>query len=384
MGVTTKNLNLVGVSFWENPSLSARYNSYMKTSPFTCPSTLFFSSTSCVVVATTNNATMDPLTVLASLSSRNGFSRCSGRMFVMEKMTEGLGAFFEELVNYLPTNSVIRTHAHPKDFTQNILDYIDSCEVFKLNNVSSCPTDFTHLLCAVLLDNERVGWGLYTMEQYRDTISRPGDGDRSPNFELNFNRAELKIAEAVQLLSVKERQFVFEDDLLAVDVGAAPGGWTGYLAQHAQREIGAGDVTVLAIDPAQLDSQVDSLENVVHLQHKAEEVSKDGGAMLERNGLKMVGEKWKDKFRLLVCDANMDIRDTLRELVLPLAEFLAPGGMVVVTIKLGRRVGVDGIARKVESAHKMLEERGFRRDSIRVHWLFGNSKNERTIYAVKM
>ena len=106
--------------------------------------------------------------------------------------------------------------------------------------------------------------------------------------------------------------------------------------------------------------------------------------MLERNGVKMVGEKWKDKFRLLVCDANMDIRDTLRELVLPLAELLAPGGMVIVTIKLGRRVGVHGIARKVESAHKMLEEGGFRRDSIRVHWLFGNSKNERTIYAVKM
>ena len=62
----------------------------------------------------------------------------------------------------------------------------------------------------------------------------------------------------------------------------------------------------------------------------------------------MVGERWRDKFKLLVCDANMDIRDTPRELVLPLAEFLAPGGVVIVTIKLGRRVGVEGIARKVD------------------------------------
>ena len=66
------------------------------------------------------------------------------------------------------------------------------------------------------------------MEQYRDTISRPRDGDRYHNFEFNFNRAELKIAEAV-FLSVKESEAVFGDDLLAVDVGAAPGGWTGYL-----------------------------------------------------------------------------------------------------------------------------------------------------------
>ena len=114
-----------------------------------------------------------------------------------------------------------------KSFSQDILDFIDAGEVFKQKNVSSSPTGFTHLLYAVQLDNEGIGWGLYTMEQYRDTISRPSDGDRTPNFELNFNRAELKIAEAVQLLPVNESEAVFGDDLLAVDVGAAPGGWTG-------------------------------------------------------------------------------------------------------------------------------------------------------------
>ena len=65
------------------------------------------------------------------------------------------------------------------------------------------------------------------MEQYRDTISRPSDGDRTTNIELNFNRVELKIAEAVQLLPVNESEAVLGDDLLAVAVGAAPGGWTG-------------------------------------------------------------------------------------------------------------------------------------------------------------
>ena len=44
------------------------------------------------------------------------------------------------------------------------------------------------------------------------------------------------------------------------------------------------------------------------------------------------------------------------ELVLPLAEFLAPGGVVIVTIKLGRRVGVEGIARKVDVISEAIHE----------------------------
>ena len=93
--------------------LSIRCKSYLTNSLFTCPSTLLYSSTSCVVVATNKNGTMDPLTVLTSLSTRNGFSRCSGRMFVMEKVTEGLLAFMKK---HLPTGSIVRLrmHANPK------------------------------------------------------------------------------------------------------------------------------------------------------------------------------------------------------------------------------------------------------------------------------
>lgn len=34
--------------------------------------------------------------------------------------------------------------------------------------------------------------------------------------------------------------------------------------------------------------------------------------MLQRKGVEMVGERWRDMFKLLVFDANMDIRDTLK------------------------------------------------------------------------
>jgi len=371
-GVTT-NINLVGVNFKPNPSLSSRYTSYMTSSPFTCPNTLLYSTTNCVVVATN----MDPLAALTGLAIRNGFTRCSGRLFAMEKISDGVKTFYSELRSHLPENSIIRTHAHPQQFSRDILDYIDGQEEFKKRNICSSPTNFSHLLVAVMLDKERVGWGLYSIDQYKKTISRPGDGDRLPNFELNFNRAELKMAEAIQLLSENEMSSIFSDHLLAVDVGAAPGGWSGFLANYQKK------VSVIAIDPAELDPSVDSLENILHLKHKAEVVSGEDGKLLARSGKELVGERWREKFRLLVCDANMDIRDTVRELVLPLAVYLAPGGVLIVTLKLGRRVGVEGLAVKVKSSHKLLVDGGFKEDSIRINWLFGNSSNERTIFAVK-
>jgi hypothetical protein len=99
-------------------------------------------------------------------------------------------------------------------------------------------------------------------------------------------------------------------------------------------------VSVIVIDPAELDPEVAIINNVMHLQHMQEGVSREGGAVLER--MEMVGERWTDKFKLLVCDANMDIRDTLREMVLHLKELLAPGGVAIVAIKLERRVVKEG------------------------------------------
>ena len=37
-----------------------------------------------------------------------------------------------------------------------------------------------------------------------------------------------------QLLSETEKKFLFDKELLVVDVGAAPGGWSAYLAALSQ------------------------------------------------------------------------------------------------------------------------------------------------------
>jgi len=369
-------LNMVGVNFKQNTSLRDRYHEYLQSSPLTCSSSLLLSTPSCLVAKVASNA--DSLSVLASLSTRHGFTRCSGRMFAMTHLSESHSAFLAQLETYLLSNTVVRTHAHPSSLSSKILDYIDASSTLAERGVSSSPTQFCTLLVAVSLDDEKVGWGIFTLDQYRDTIARPGDGDPLPEFELNFNRAELKLAEAFQLLTPAEENFIFpksRSELLAVDVGAAPGGWTGYLATLTKSR-----TSIVAIDPAELEEGVADRPNVVHLKHKAQDVA---GGMLDQAATRLVGQNWKESYRLLVCDANLDVRNTLKELVLPLTGDLLPGGLLILTLKLKRRTGVEGVQRKVDQARELLEEAGFASESIRTVWLFGNSKNERTMFATK-
>ena len=209
--------------------------------------------------------------------------------------------FYQELRLRLPSNVVIRTHVHPQRFSTEILDKIDADSHFSSCDITCSPTAFTHVLVAVAMSSGRVGWGLYTANQYRASISRPGDGDRLPTFTLNFNRAELKIAEALQFLSQEETRHLFQSEpLLVVDVGAAPGGWTGFLAKHSQ----SPPVSVLAVDPGHLSDSVSSLTNVTHLKCKAELLSADQGQLLAQEASALVGPQWASNLRLIVCDAK--------------------------------------------------------------------------------
>ena len=88
-------------------------------------------------------------------------------------------------------------------------------------------------------------------------------------------------------------------------------------------------------------------------------------------------------FRLVTCDANLDVRDSVRELVVPVCAALQPGGLALITLKLGRRVGEAGVRRKELAVNQILLAAGFDEDSIRSVWLFSNSKNERTVIARK-
>ena len=163
-------------------------------------------------------------------------------------MSENIRDFLTSLGKIVPRCCYLRTHAHPRQFGDNLLDLMDEEEALRELQVVVTPTNNSHLLVAVLLPGGEVVWGVFTAQEYRESIARPGDGDRLPVFEHSFNRAELKILECLQMLSQEETDMVFADNredgegggaaLLAVDVGAAPGGWTGHLAALGTDKVG--------------------------------------------------------------------------------------------------------------------------------------------------
>ena len=116
---------------------------------------------------------------------------------------------------------------------------------------------------------------------------------KEPNATV-FPCAILVILTTWQLISVMSKTFKYwrsqsktRTELLAVDVGAAPGGWTGYLATltksrtryfHQKKsnfsfskklvKIILNFCSIVAIDPAELEEGVADRPNVVHLKHK--------------------------------------------------------------------------------------------------------------------
>mmetsp|Transcript_31834 Transcript_31834/g.49782 ORF Transcript_31834/g.49782 Transcript_31834/m.49782 type:complete len:116 (-) Transcript_31834:459-806(-) len=89
-------------------------------------------------------------------------------------------------------------------------------------------------------------------------------------------------------------------------------------------------------------------------------------------------------FGIVVCDANMDARDTAKNLVLPMADFMSPGAVLVLTLKLPRRKpNMKPTSVASRRFNEVKEVLGAKFKEFRLEWLFGNSKNERTVLCLK-
>jgi 23S rRNA (cytidine2498-2'-O)-methyltransferase len=125
--------------------------------------------------------------------------------------------------------------------------------------------------------------------------------------ERPISRAELKLREAIDQFDLR-----LPEDGRALDLGAAPGGWTRVLAGHVGE--------VVAVDPADLDERVTQLDSVTHLRCRTEELDPD-----EVGG-----------FDVLTNDMNLDPPQSA-QLMCEMASLLKPGGLAVMTIKFVTR-----------------------------------------------
>ncbi|NHN30722.1 methyltransferase domain-containing protein [Paenibacillus sp. S3N08] len=121
--------------------------------------------------------------------------------------------------------------------------------------------------------------------------------------EGQLSRAKFKLLEAEQVFGLDFSQYK-----MALDVGAAPGGWTSLLLERG--------VKVTAIDPAKLDKALLKHPNLTFHQKNASDV-------------KLLA----DAYELLVCDMSWSPRQMAR-LIKELLPSLRTGGTAILTVKL--------------------------------------------------
>lgn len=163
--------------------------------------------------------------------------------------------------------------------------------------------------------------------------------------EGQISRAEFKLLEALE---------VFRIDLpprgVALDLGAAPGGWTRVLRGREQ--------FVTAVDPAELDPRIAEDKAVRHKRMTAEAYLADE----------------PDEFDLIVNDMRMDARDSAR-LMVAYAGQLYRHGIALMTFKLPE----ENRRQVIDHAFKIL---GQRYDILGARQLFHN-RSEITVFLGK-
>jgi 23S rRNA (cytidine2498-2'-O)-methyltransferase len=129
-----------------------------------------------------------------------------------------------------------------------------------------------------------------------------------------ISRAEFKLLEALEVFSVDLPRYG-----VALDLGAAPGGWTRVLQGRGQY--------VTAVDPAALHPSLQAIKEVRHKQMTAEAYLAAG----------------PDQYDLIVNDMRQDARDSAR-LMVAYAPYLYRHGEAIMTFKLpgeGRETVID-------------------------------------------
>lgn len=160
-------------------------------------------------------------------------------------------------------------------------------------------------------------------------------------------RAEFKIEEAFQVFGI-----TVEEGMTALDLGAAPGGWTHYLSRQG--------VTVDAVDPANLEEAVKKEKNVTHYKMLAQEFA----------------EKYKEKrYDIIVNDMKMDTNESI-DILCEMSKQLKTEGCCILTLKLPK----SNIQKRINVARQVLAKRF---ETVKVRQLYFN-RSEVTVFAEKL
>ncbi|MBR2565610.1 MAG: SAM-dependent methyltransferase [Paenibacillus sp.] len=184
-------------------------------------------------------------------------------------------------------------------------------------------------------------------------VSRPeqnlsdwsGGAIRFQKEEGQISRAKFKLLEAEQTFGIDFTSFH-----RALDIGAAPGGWTSFLLERG--------LEVTAVDPAKMDASLLTSPKLTFLK-------KNAGDVRFREG----------EFDLLVCDMSWSPK-LMSKLVSDLLYSLQSGGTAIVTVKLMHKKPLALIKEVIDTFERS------RMQIQRSKQLFHN-REEITLYMVK-
>ncbi|UHA73101.1 SAM-dependent methyltransferase [Paenibacillus sp. 481] len=184
--------------------------------------------------------------------------------------------------------------------------------------------------------------GLSTPEENGSDWS--GGAMRFQREDGQISRAKFKLLEAEKTFGLD-----FSAYHTALDIGAAPGGWTSLLLERG--------VFVTAVDPAKMHPSLMDHPNLQYYGKNAADVA------FESN-----------EFDLLVCDMSWSPKVTA-QLVYQLLDAVKPGGTVIVTLKLMHKKPLQTIRDVTEMYEQHLH-------ILRAKQLFHN-RDEITLYMMK-
>ncbi len=203
------------------------------------------------------------------------------------------------------------------------------------------PTRADHALSLTVLE----GRAFMGVSSLAENVSRWSGGVLFYQKPAEFiSRAGFKLEEAVEVFGISLAQVTS-----ALDLGAAPGGWTKFLADRG--------VPTDAVDPAALDPRVLANRRVAYFPVSAQTFA---------------ARSMSRQYDLIVNDMKMDACKSVG-IVLRLLDRLRPDGQVVITLKLPQK----GFLQKAQAA-RALAEPYFR--TVRLKHLYYN-RSEITLYA---
>ncbi|HYX48496.1 MAG TPA: SAM-dependent methyltransferase, partial [Ktedonobacteraceae bacterium] len=163
------------------------------------------------------------------------------------------------------------------------------------------PQVIVSLLCT--LEKAYIGISLST-----DNLSDwPGGARHFAHLPDQISRAEFKLLEALEVFGV-----TLPSQGLALDLGAAPGGWTHILLEAGMQ--------VVAVDPAKLDARISKHPHLEHYRGYAEDYLEEA-------------IKRRRKFNVITNDMRMDAREAAR-LLAQSSKCLLSDGLIISVLKL--------------------------------------------------